>query len=130
MANISPDDLGAVIQNTLTLYADDVQNRVNAIGLTAIKELVKITKSTAPRGRRVKHFGDNITYKVETKTSFTGAKTYTWYVKAPDYRLTHLLVHGHQTRNGGRTRKNPFLENAVDQVVPKYTKDVEEAVKK
>ena len=53
-----------------------------------------------------------------------------WYVKAPDHRLTHLLVHGHATRNGGRTKPDPFLHNALADVLPEYEKAVEEAVKK
>ena len=56
-------------------------------------------------------------------------KRYIWYVKAPDHRLTHLLVHGHATRNGGRTKANPFLKNALDDVLPEYERAVEEAVK-
>ena len=45
------------------------------------------------------------------------------------HRLTHLLVHGHATRNGGRTKANPFLKNALDAVLPEYERAVEEAVK-
>ena len=53
----------------------------------------------------------------------------TWYVKAPDYRLTHLIVHGHATKDGGRTRGNPFLKNALDEVLPEYEREVEEVLK-
>jgi hypothetical protein len=58
-----------------------------------------------------------------------GQKRFIWHVKAPDYRLTHLLVKGHATKDGGRTKANPFLQNALDQVLPEYEKEVEEAVK-
>ena len=50
-------------------------------------------------------------------------------MKAPCHRLTHLLVHGHETRDGGRTRPDPFLKNALDRVLPEYERDVEEAIK-
>ena len=57
-----------------------------------------------------------------------GTKKYIWHVKAPDHRLTHLLVHGHATRNGGRTKADPFLQNALDTVLPEYETAVKEAV--
>ena len=52
-----------------------------------------------------------------------------WYVKAPDHRLTHLLVRGHATKDGGRTKADPFLENALDVVLPEYEQNAREAVK-
>ena len=48
-----------------------------------------------------------------------------WYVKPPDHRLTHLLVHGHVTKDGGRTKGDPFLENAVDSAVDWFEDNLE-----
>ena len=56
-------------------------------------------------------------------------KKFIWYVRPPDHRVTHLLVKGHATRNGGRTKADPFLRNALDQVLPEYEKAVEESLK-
>ena len=53
----------------------------------------------------------------------------TWYVKAPHYRLTHLLVHGHAKKDGGRVQGDPFLQNALDEVLPEYERAVEEGLK-
>lgn len=58
-----------------------------------------------------------------------GVFSYVWHVKAPDYRLTHLLVHGHATKDGGRTKGNPFLANALAQVLPEYERKVEEVLR-
>ena len=55
--------------------------------------------------------------------------SYIWYVRAPAHRLTHLLVHGHATKDGGRTKGDPFLKNALDEVLPEYEQRVEEAIK-
>lgn len=129
MANskrIKLEDLGGAIAQELTLYHSDVTEIVNELSEQAAKELVKRTKPTAPVGARGS-FKKNIASK-QNKKSRNG-NTYAWYVKAPDHRLTHLLVHGHETRDGGRTKADPFLQNAMEVVLPKYEKDVEEAIK-
>lgn len=119
------DELGAAITNELTIYHEDVTKKVNELSETAVKELVKKTKATAPKASG--SFKKNIASKVLEKNP-NGDK-HVWYVKSPDHRITHLLVHGHRTRNGGRTKANPFLKNALDEVLPEYEKAVEEAVK-
>lgn len=120
------EDLGDAIAEELTLYHSNVTERVNELSEQAAKELVQRTKPTAPVGARGS-FKKNIASK-QNKKSRNG-NTYAWYVKAPDYRLTHLLVRGHETRDGRRTKADPFLQDAVDVVLPKYEKDVEEAIK-
>lgn len=124
---IKSSDLGKAITGQLKLYSEDVVEAVNAAGEKAIKNLVKKTKKTAP-----KRSGDY--RKAITSTSkenpATGDKEYTWGAKAPHYRLTHLLVKGHQKEGGGRVDGDPFLENALEEVLPEYEKDVEEAIKK
>lgn len=127
MANtIKPDALGDAIAKELTLYGQDVVDRVNVASKNAAEELVTITKATAPK--KTGSFRRHIACKLKEQ-SRTGDETYVWYVKAPDYRLTHLLVHGHATTNGKRVPGNPFLHNAVDAVLPEYEKALEEAVK-
>lgn len=122
--SISPDQLGAAIAKELATYSADVTERVNECGKKAAKDLVTQTKATAPvrSGSFKKHIA------MREDDAGHGMKTYTWYVKAPDHRVTHLLVHGHATKDGGRTKANPFLQNAIDKVLPAYEKDVEEAV--
>lgn len=119
-------DLGEAIEQTLTLYHEDVNEALNAAAEKAVKDLAKKTKATAPVGARGS-YRKNIASKLLKRTR--NSSTYVWYVKAPDHRLTHLLVKGHVTKNGGRTRANPFLKNAVDQVIPAYERDIKEALK-
>ena len=124
--SIKPSDLGAAIEEELTLYHEDVMKKVDALSAKAAKEVVKKTKSLAPVGERGS-FKKSISSKLVEKTRFSSI--YAWFVKAPDHRLTHLLVHGHAKRNGGRTKADPFLENALAEVLPEYEKNVEEALK-
>lgn len=123
---VKAEDLGNAIAQELTVYHEDVIKKINQVGREAIDKLVKLTKATAPvgaRGSYKKHIAAD-ERKVGRKM-----KKYTWYVKAPDYRLTHLLVHGHATKDGGRTKGDPFLADALDQVLPEYEKGVEDACK-
>ena len=125
--SISPDDLPDAIRRELMLYRDNVQKSINSLGEKNVKKLVEITRRTAPRRGNHKPFYKSIAYKARQQTA-TGDMEYIWYVKDPNYRLTHLIVHGHQTRDGGRTRANPFLQSAFDEVLPQYEKDIKEAI--
>lgn len=125
--SIKPGDLGLAISQDLRIYQENVLERIDKAGDEAMKKLVKLTKATAPVGK-TGDFKRSITSKVLEKGP-RGTKR-VWYVKDPDHRLTHLLVDGHATKDGGRTKANPFLKNAVDTVLPEYEKAVEEAVKK
>lgn len=124
--NVSPQQLGDAIASELTIYHRDVTESVNKLSAKAAKELVKKTKATAPVGARGS-FKNNITSRLSKKNP--RGDTYAWCVNPPDHRLTHLLVHGHATKDGGRTRSDPFLSNALDEVLPKYEEEVKEALK-
>lgn len=126
---IKPEDLGEAIAQELAMYSKGAQDRVNKAGRKAIKEVERRTKDTAPFNARAyhRHYVDLIT--TTSEKSRTGDETHIWHVKAPGHRLTHLLVNGHETRDGGRTRADPFLANAVAAVLPDYEREVEEAVK-
>lgn len=125
MANIKPGDIGDAIAEMLTIYHDQVVAGIDEAGEQAMKKLVKRTKSTAPVGVRGS-FKRSIT---STRQKGLRGDRFVWHVKSPDHRLTHLLAHGHATRDGGRTKGNPFLQNALDDVLPDYEKAIEEAVK-
>lgn len=124
--HVNPGGLAAAIHKELTVYSREINDGLNDAGDKAIKKLVKLTKATAPKGARGK-FKRNIASKA--LPSVTGTNEYIWYVKGKEYRLTHLLVHGHATVKGGRTRANPFLHNALNTVLPEYEKDVEEVAR-
>ena len=117
----------------LTIYAEEVNEKLRVITTESMKQLVKETKAHAPIGRRKGQFKKNITADYSgTRRSARGLRGQnvhaTWYVRAPDYRLTHLLVNGHATKNGDRTTPDPFLQNAVDHILPEYERKVEEVL--
>lgn len=124
-SSVKVTGLGDAITQELTLYSQEVTERVNRISEASVKQLATLTRSTAPSGERGE-YRKNIASKCLVKKR-TG-NTYVWYVKGPNSRLTHLLVHGHDTRNGGRTRADHFLANACDEVLPAYEAAIERTI--
>lgn len=124
---IKASDLGKALAEQLRLYGAEKVEEVNAAGERAAKKLVSLTKKTAPK--RSGDYRKSITYTAKENPA-TGDKEFTWGAKAPHHRLTHLLVKGHPKPNGDRVPGDPFLENAMDTVLPEYEREVEEALKK
>jgi hypothetical protein len=123
---IKSADIGKALEQELTTYHKNVVDRVNLASENAVKALVKKTKATAPKKSGA--FRRAITYKEEVNR-VSGDKRFIWGARSPFSRLTHLLVHGHAKVNGGRVPGDPFLKNALDEVLPEYENEVEEAVK-
>lgn len=130
MANsIKIGDLEKTINKELTLYCEDVTEKIKQASDDVMKDLVKNTKQDAPV-RKTKNGGQ---YKkaISSKTSYESkrAKINVWYVKPPHYRLSHLLENGHATRNGGRTKAFKFISKNEEIAVKDYEKKVLEAIK-
>lgn len=121
--------LTEALQATLDDYSAKVLEGVDGASWRAADKLRQLTQANAPVGVR-KKFKRSIAIKeiYKERGKYRG-RTYVWHVKPPDHRLTHLLVHGHATKDGGRTKADPFLQNAIDQVAPEYVKEVEDALK-
>lgn len=127
MANkkVTPGGLGDAIAHELSTYNTGVTKKINLASKEAAQELVKLTAASAPV--RTGGFASRIACKkVETRH---GCETWAWYVKPPDHRIAHLLVHGHAKRNGGRVSGNPFLHRAWETVRRKYEQAVKEALR-
>jgi hypothetical protein len=128
--SVKPDALGEALEQELGIYSEEINEGLREVTRSSMQKLVKLTKATAPTGKRNGQYRKNITADFSGTRGRSRKVSATWYVKAPDYRLTHLIVHGHDKKNGGRTRANPFLENAVNQVLPEYEQAVQEVLKK
>lgn len=117
---ITGGQISKAVGDILYEYQTDVLNGINAAGEEAMSDLVKITKRTAPK--QTGKFRRNITFKRELTVA---GDRFIWCVTGKSYRLTHLLVHGHASRNGGRVPGNPFLANALGKVLPGYESEIE-----
>ena len=128
-SRVTVTGLSEALQAELDNYRADTQEAVDACSWRAADRLRRITRATAPVGSR-KKFKRSIAVKeiYKDRGKYAG-RTYVWHVKPPDHRLTHLLVHGHATKDGDRTKSNPFLQNAIDEITPQYLEEVEDALK-
>lgn len=125
MARLTPGDLiGQALTAELEKYHQEVIDGVNTASKNAADKLTKKLKATAPkdRGNYAKSIGHT-----STKNAL-GNASYTVGAKGSQGRLTHLLVHGHATNKGGRTKGNPFFKNAVDEVLPEYENEVKQVL--
>ncbi len=136
MANgrITIDELSEAIGERLDLYRAETAKKVFRATDKSIKRLVRRTKELAPRhSRQMNNRRQPGTFagQIRSVTENGGVKGSkgTWYVGGSEYRLTHLLVHGHQLRQGGRAEGDDFLERSVDEVAKDYIREMEEAVK-
>ena len=122
---VAPTKLGDALGEVLTLYAQDVADGVDAVGEETMVKLVEETKRTAP----IDSGAFRRAISSQCIKRLTG-NVFVWYAKGRQGRLTHLLVHGHAKRNGGRVPGNPFLANALKHLLPEYEKLIKGVVER
>lgn len=121
---ISVDQLSETINKELDNYNKVVIKGTKDEAKKHMAKLVKETKNTAPK--KTGKYKRAITSRKEWENPL--GVEYIWYVKAPHYRLSHLLEYGHATRNGGRTKAFHFIKNASDPIIESYIKAVERVI--
>lgn len=123
--NISITQLAPNLQEKLEKYASNVTDEVKKLAKETAEELKKDTVREAPvlTGEYKKHISIKKTFETATGV------IYTWYVKSPEYRLTHLLTNGHNTPKGKKAKKYRYLSKNVPIAEEKFVKGVEEILK-
>ena len=126
MANINIDQLAAEIARGLAEYSQDVVEKVNVSSEKVGKAAVKKLKQTSPK--KTGEYAKSWTMKTEKEIGQPHRRII--HAKAPHYRLTHLLEHGHAKVGGGRVEGKPHIRPAEEMVIKEFVAEVEEAIKR
>lgn len=121
-------DIGALadtLAKELSSYTIKIAEGVKAAADETAKELLDNIKADAPE--RTGAYKKRMTIKTTRENSYE--KVNTWYVKAPHYRLTHLLENEHLKRNGGYTKAYPHIEQNEEKAQQAFTERVEGIIK-
>jgi len=126
MAKIKIDQLAAEIAKGLAEYSQDVVEKVNVSSEKVGKAAVKRLKQTSPK--RYGNYAKSWAMKTEPEVGQPHKRIV--HVKAPHYRLTHLLEYGHAKVGGGRVEGRPHIRPAEEEVIQEFTREVEEVIKR
>ena len=107
---IKPDDLAIALNAELERYSRSIRKGIREAGEQCINEMVDETRATAKK--RTGEYAQHIACKQKANTS--DKISFLWYVKAPEYRLTHLLNNGYANRGGGRTPGDGHVTTAAE----------------
>lgn len=126
MVRVAVNELSAEIRSQLNLYNQNIAEGVKKKTRSSMRKLVKETKAQPYKKDRGAYKAAIASRKVKENKHFLEMQ---WYVKAPHYRLTHLLEDGHAMKDGGRFEGYGTIRKALDHIVPEFEQDVEEVIR-
>ena len=123
------DDFARAIKEALEDYSEEViEATKQAVEQTAkeVNEEIK-RRITFKRTNRTNEYVKSFRIKTTEETRFNKSKV--WFVANGQHRLTHLLEHGHATKNGGRAKAFPHIKYGEDLALKRLPELVEEGIK-
>ena len=121
---IKADEMSKEIVKMLTEYTEEVTD----IAKSVVDEISQGTMDETKNHIEWKDKAYSKNFVLKKSFEDKRNKRNTWYVKAPYYRLTHLLEFGHITRNGGRTRSFPHVRYGDEFVKNNFENRLKEAI--
>ena len=106
MQIIGVEDIAKTLEKTLEEYAQGKEEDFFAAIDEALDECDAEVKKHIKKGEGIRTGKYIKAFRVDTENDIHRHKG-AWHVADPHYRLTHLIEHGHLTRNG-TTRTKPI----------------------
>lgn len=122
--NITMESLPEELQNIFFDYSQKVIEAVNEETRKAGKTARGYVQDNAPV--LTGDYKKAISYK--SKKPSIGIMQSVLYVRAPHYRLAHLLEKPHALRGGGRSKAQPHFRPAIEKITPEYIRGVRNAI--
>lgn len=124
---MTADEFAAELEQSLGAYNKDVNDALDRAGERCGKDTNSVIK------KHCKFKGDKYirAFRLERVKDSSLTSHWRWYVKAPYYRLTHLLENGHAKRNGGgRTTAYPHISHGEEFARENYEEYAKEELEK
>lgn len=123
---IRPEDLAAVIAEELDQYKGDVVEGMNKEAQAVARKIKQLLRKD-PTPELTGEYKES--WSTKTQKAPGGHKNQIVYAKAPHYRKTHLLEHGHASPDGGRVPAYPHIAPAEEEAAKEYQDRIEKVVK-
>lgn len=125
MGNIAIENLGKEIEVLLSEYKVQVDIVAKQESDRTARATAKYIRGIAPiRSGRYK-----ASWSVKRREERLLSASIV-YAKKPKYRLTHLLEHGHASRNGGRVKAYPHIIKAETFAKVEFVKRIKKGVER
>lgn len=134
MPRVKSKDLAEFITYELDKWSTEISHEVKEFTkLTAYQgcqQLKNVDMSGISDGRSwLKEYSKNWLVADRSADNYANYVIHNGNKKKPTYRLTHLLEHGHATRNGGRTREFKHIAPVRDRLVVEYQQGIKRILK-
>ncbi len=115
--NVTIENLGEEIIRQLEDFSKEATKAANDSFRETAEEAAGMLKKGGPYQERTGKYTKDWTadQRGSRASAVSGLKGYSVYNKK-HYQLTHLLEHGHQSRNGGRVKEFTHIAPVNDQV--------------
>lgn len=130
-SSIEPEGFEEAVSNILKEYNADTIKGMKAAAKGAIEQCDKEIRDHITFNQITGNYVRNFETLQTDDTPYS--TEYAWHVKAPEYRLTHLLEKGHKTRRkkSGKTRTKayPHIKHGYKIARAQFEKELAEVVK-